>query len=176
MIRKKKRYSKPRKLYESGRIKEENILVKKYGLKNKREIWKTLAKVNYFRSRAKSLAKASQEEQTVLFNKLKSIGIKAETISDILDLKVEDFLERRLSTVIMKKKLASTSLGSRQLVVHKKILINGKVMDAPSYLVPVKDESTIQIKNKNKKQVVSSKANEEIKEEILEVQEEKNGI
>ena len=139
--------------------------MKKYGLKNKREIWKTLAKVNYFRSRAKALAKAPQKEQEVLFKKLKSIGLKSDTISDILDLKVEDILERRLPTIIVKKKLANTSFEARQLVVHKKVLINGKVMDAPSYLVPINDEKAIELKKKNKK----PKA--EAKEEVQEVAE-----
>ena len=166
MIRKKKLYTKPRKLYESTRIKEEDALVKKYGLKNKREIWKTLAKVNYFRSRAKDLAKSSMKEQNVLFNKLKSIGFKAETIADILDLKGEDILERRLPTIIVKKKMANTPFEARQLVVHKKILINGKVMDAPSYLVPVSDESSITIKKKNKVKVKEKawEQNEEVEE------------
>ncbi len=48
MIRKKNLYLRPQKPFESQRIKEENELVKKYGLKNKKEIWKTIAKVNYY--------------------------------------------------------------------------------------------------------------------------------
>ena len=44
-LRKKKNYKKPRKLYDKVRIEDENILVNKYGLKNKREIWKAEAAV-----------------------------------------------------------------------------------------------------------------------------------
>ena len=61
MIRKKKKYEKPRKMYETSRIEEENELVKKYGLKNKREIWKTISKVRYYRHRAMDLARAPLE-------------------------------------------------------------------------------------------------------------------
>jgi len=39
-IRKHKKYSKPRKLFDASLIKEENNLINKYGLKNRREVWK----------------------------------------------------------------------------------------------------------------------------------------
>ena len=55
MIRKKKRYSRPKKAYEISRIKEENALLKRYALKNKLEVWKNIAQVDYFRRRAKYL-------------------------------------------------------------------------------------------------------------------------
>jgi len=151
MIRKKKSYSRPKKLFESSRIKEENVLVTKYGLKNKREIWKTLAKINYFRGRAKALVKSSLEEQEVLFNKLKAIGLDTNTIADVLDLKVENLLERRLPTIVSKKGLATTTKQARQMVVHKNILIRGRAVNAPSYVVPVADENLITIKQKIKK-------------------------
>ena len=137
--------------FEKSRIEEENVLKKNYALKNKAEVWKAKAKVDYFRGRAKELAKKPIEEQEVLFRKLKSLGLEIETITDILDLKVEDILKRRLATVVVKKKLANTVSHARQLVVHKKILINGKVVSSPSYLVPVAQESVISVKTKQKK-------------------------
>lgn len=161
MIRKKKKYLKPKKTFESRRIKEENVLVKKYGLKNKREIWKTLAKVNYYRGRAKALAKLPLEEQEVLFNKLRSLGLKTDIIGDVLDLKVENLLERRLSTIVVNKKIANTVKQARQLVVHKKILVNGKVVNAPSYLVSVSQENSISIKQKTKKPEVGALASKQ---------------
>ncbi len=148
MKRKKKKYLKPKKAFELTRIKEENALVKKYGLKNKREIWKTLAKMNYYRGRAKALAKLPLEEQEVLFNKLKALGLKTDTTADVLDLKVENLLERRLPTIVAKKKLTTTVKHARQLVTHKKILVDGKIVNSPSYLVPVSKEDSISIKPK----------------------------
>lgn len=150
MIRKKKLFSRPRKAYEKGRIDEENKLVEKYGLKNKSEIWKTLAKVTYFRRRAKALANSPQEEQEVLFNKLKSIGLNINSTADILDLKVENLLERRLSTVLVKKGLATTPRGARQMITHKRILVDGKVLNSPGYFVKVTEEGTLKLKKKNK--------------------------
>ena len=151
MIRKKKLYVRPRKLYIKSRISEENKLLEKYGLKNKREVWKTLAKINYFRSRAKDLAKAPQEEQQVLFKKLSHLGLKTQSIAEVLALKIEDLLERRLPTVVFKNKLATTPQQGRQMVVHKKVLINGKVINIPSYIVSLDEESTITIKQKKTK-------------------------
>ena len=103
MIRKKKLYVRPRKAYEKKRIADENKLMQHYALKNKREVWKTLAKVNYFRHRAMALARASPEEQEVLFQKLSNLGLKVKSLADVLALRIEDLLERRLPTVIAKK-------------------------------------------------------------------------
>jgi len=146
MIRKKNKYSRPQKPFEAQRIKEENELVKRFGLKNKREIWKTIAKVNYYRVRAKALANRPQEEQSVLFRKLQALGLKIETIAQVLDLKVEDLLKRRLSTVMVQKKLANTPKQARQMIVHKRVKINGKTVSSPSYLVPVSEENNIKVK------------------------------
>ena len=151
MIRKKKLYKKPLKPFEAVRIKEENELARGYGLKNKREIWKTQAKVDYYRGRAKDLAKKPLEEQKILFNKLKALGLKVEGITDVLALTVEDLLERRLTTVLFKKKLANTPNQARQMVTHKKILIDGKVISSPGYLIHVAEENAIEVKTKKKK-------------------------
>ncbi len=157
MIRKRKKFVRPRKLYIKTRIKEENGLLNKYALKSKREIWKTAAKVNYFRKRAMALAKASDEEQMVLFNKLKRIGLKTDSIAEILALKTEDLLERRLPTVLFKKGLSKTPQHARQMIVHKKVLIDGKAINIPGYIVAVEEESLISVKpGKEKKVAVKS--------------------
>ena len=172
MIRKHKKYVRPRQIFKSERIKKENDLADSYGLKNKTEIWKTQAKVDYFRGRAKELAKKSREEQEVLFNKLRSLGLKVEGTADVLDLKVEDILKRRLTTVLVKKKLANTPKHARQLVTHKKVLINGKTLSSPSYLVPVAYEDKITIKKKEKKKIPSLKEKEENTESLAEEKQE----
>ncbi|HVY01366.1 MAG TPA: 30S ribosomal protein S4 [Candidatus Nanoarchaeia archaeon] len=143
MIRKGKQFSRPKKAYEKTRIEEENVLVEKYGLKNKREIWKTLAAVNYYRTRGKELAKASSEEQEVLFNKLRALGLDIKNTTDVLALQVEDILKRRLPSMVASKKLAQTPQQARQMVVHKKVRIDGRVVNVPSYLVPVSEENKI---------------------------------
>lgn len=166
MIRKKKSYSKPKKAYELKRMQEENKLVEKYGLKNKREIWKTIAKIKYFRNRAMELAKSTREEQENLLEKLKAIGLKVESLADILGLKVEDLLERRLSTIVLKKNLALAPKHARQMVTHKKVLVNKAVIDSPSYIVPVELENKISLKEKARKPKVEIKTEETKVEQI----------
>ena len=151
MIRKKNLYRRPLKPFESVRIKEENEIAKKYGLKNKREIWKAIAKVNYYRGRAKALANMPHEEQNVLFKKLQALGLKVETIADVLDLNVESLLQRRLPTIMVQKKLATTPRQARQMVTHKLVKINSSTVNSPSYLVPVSEENKIEIKKATRK-------------------------
>ena len=146
MIRKKKLYVGPKKLYEKTRIAEENDLMKKYALKSKREIWKSESKINYYRSRAKALAKSSSEEQNVLFEKLTALGIKVDSIADVLALKIENLLDRRLPTIVAKKGLSTTPQHARQLIVHKKVAINGNIVNSPSYIVAISEENAITVK------------------------------
>lgn len=158
-------YTKPKKPFEKGRIDEENVLLKKYGLKNKKEIWKTNAKVNYFRKRAMVLARETPEAQEVLFGKLRGIGLNIKTTADVLGLKVEDLLERRLPTVLYKKKLANTPKHARQLVAHKKVLIGNQVVSSPGYIVPINEEKLLSIKEKKKAPKQPEPSPEETKEE-----------
>ena len=150
MIRKPNRFSRPHKLYDKIRIGDENKLVEEYGLKNKREIWKAEAKVKYFRNRAKFLITADQEEQRKFFVKLNSFGLPVKTIADVLALSKEDILKRRLATIVWKRGVANTAKQARQLVVHKKILVAGHVINVPSYIVPIADEQSINLKQKPK--------------------------
>lgn len=48
-------------------------------------------------------------------------------------------LESRLDSVVLLSGFASSRQGARQLIRHKKIMINGKIIDIPSYQVSVND-------------------------------------
>jgi small subunit ribosomal protein S4 len=48
-----------------------------------------------------------------------------------------------LQTIVHKKKLARTTKQARQFITHRHILVNGIVVDAPGYIVPVADENAI---------------------------------
>ena len=151
MIRKRKKFEWPRKLYDKIRILEENKLLEKYGLKNKSEVWKAEAKIKYFRSRAKSLIIANQEEQKIFFNKLNKIGLKVNSIADVLALNKEDLLKRRLPSILVDKKLANTPKEARQMVTHKRVKVKNTTINVPSYLVKVGEENFISIERKTKK-------------------------
>jgi SSU ribosomal protein S4P len=58
-------------------------------------------------------------------------------------------LESRLDNVVYRMGFGSTRSESRQLVSHKSILVNGKVLNIPSYQVLVGDVITIREKAKS---------------------------
>jgi len=152
MKRKHKRYSKPKRPFDKTRIEEEAKIKKEFGLKNKKEIWKAEARIKAIREKAKKLISSSPEEQQALFNRLKKIGLNVNSIADVLSLNKEDYLKRRLQTIIANKKIAQTTRNARQLIVHKKILVDENVVNSPSYLVPINLEDKISLKIKNKKE------------------------
>ncbi|MBU0894603.1 MAG: 30S ribosomal protein S4 [Nanoarchaeota archaeon] len=150
MKRKHKKYSKPKRPFDKTRIAEEAQIKKDFGLKNKKEIWKAEAQIKKIREKAKKLISADSNEQKVLFNGLKKIGFKIESIGDILSLDKKDYLKRRLQTLVLTKKLATTPKSARQLIVHKKVLVNKRIINIPSYIVPLELEDKISLKKKIK--------------------------
>ena len=146
MKRKHKRYSKPKRPFDKERIEEEAIIKKEFGLKNKKEIWKAEARIKSIREKAKKLISAGSEEQKALFDRLKKIGLNINSIADVLSLDKKDYLNRRLQTLVLKKRLAKTQRNARQLITHRKILVGEKVVDSPSYIVPIEVENKILLK------------------------------
>ena len=153
MKRKHKTYSKPKRPFDKARIDEEAKLKTDFGLKNKKEIWKAEAKIKSIREKAKKAITASPEEQQALFDRLKKIGLDVDSIADVLSLEGKDYLRRRLQTILVTKKIATTPKSARQLITHKKVLINGKVVNVPSYIVPVELENKISLKKGVKKTI-----------------------
>jgi len=151
MKRKHKGYSRPKRPFDKIRIDEEADLKKEYGLKNKIEIWKAESKIKSIREKAKKLIPADPKEQKALFERLKKIGLKVESIADVLSLDKKDYLNRRLQTIVFKKRLAMSPKQARQMIVHKKVLINGRAINSPSYIVPIELEEKLSIIKRNKK-------------------------
>lgn len=159
MKRKHKLYSRPKRPFDKVRLTEEAETKKTFGLKNKKEIWKAEAKIKLMRKKAKNLISAKLEEQQALFGRLKKIGLNVNSIADVLSLDKKDFLNRRLQTILVSKKIAKTPKDARQLIVHKKVLIKGVAINSPSYIVPLELENKISLKPKKIK-TTKKKANE----------------
>ncbi len=157
---------------------EENVLVKRYGLKNKREIWKAKTAVSKLRRRAKGLIGKDIEEQQGFFDKLSKEGFIIQDISDVLALTEENLFERRLQTILFKKGMANTVKQARQLIVHKNVLVDGNVVNIPSFVVTRELENKITLKERkvvSKKDVVDSSeavedTNEKVEEDSVEVE------
>lgn len=167
MKRQRKKYSRPRRPFDKVRMDEEAILKEKYGLKNKREIWKADAAIGRIRNLAKELITKPEEEQKSFVERLQKKGFKVENIADALSLNKEDWLKRRLQTIVHQKQLTSTPKQSRQFVVHKHVTIGGKIVNIPSYQVSLEEEPNIKLNIVLKTQKPKTKT-EEIKEKVME--------
>ncbi len=165
MKRKHKIYSRPKKPFDKQRIEEEAKIKEEFGLKNKKEIWKAGAKIKVMREKAKKLISASEEEKQAFFKRLQKIGLKVNSIGDVLSLDKRDYLKRRLQTVLVEKKFTTTPKSARQLITHKKVLVGEKNINAPSYIVPIELEDKIKIKSKKEKKPKAKSVEEEIKNE-----------
>lgn len=148
--RSRKKYHTPGHPYQKARLESELVLVGKYGLRNKREIWRARTKLGTYRKQARELLALDPEERQVrgkiIVDKLIKLGILNEgaTTDDILALDVEDFLKRRLQTRVYELGLAKTVYQARQMIVHRHIMYDGHIINAPGFLVPKDKENTIQ--------------------------------
>ena len=147
--RPRKKWEGPRHPWIKERLLREIELVGRYGLKNKRELWKAETLARRLRHRARNLLALPEEEreraQRVLLEKLYHMGLvdKNASLDDILGITAEHVLERRLQTIVYRKGLAKTIYQARQLIVHGHIAINGRRVTSPGYLVTREEEELI---------------------------------
>jgi len=144
-----KKYSTASHPWQKARIEEEAILLKEYGLKNKREIYKIRSILKGFANQAKNLitskTKQAEKERIALLNKLSKLGFITKTgnVDDVLDLSINNIMDRRLQTLVYKRAMARSIGQARQFIVHEHIVLGSKIITVPSYLVPVEEENLI---------------------------------
>lgn len=167
MRKQSKKYSRPRKPFDKARIDEENILKKEYGLKNKKEIWKAEAAIGRIRNLAKRLITKPEEEKNAFVKRLQKKGFNVTSIADALALKKEDWLRRRLQTIVFLRKLTNTPKQARQFVSHKHVSIGNQIINIPSYQVSLEQEPLVKLNIVLKTPKPVSKI-ERIKEKVFE--------
>lgn len=163
----KKKYATPIRPWDRQRIDAERELLAAFGLRNKRELWRTEAELRKFRRLAREFAASRNEAQEkIIIEKLARMGILGENegLDDILSLNVRDFLERRLQTVLERKGLANSVRHARQMITHGHVKIGGRKVVYPSYMVSRDDEQKITAVQPKTK-AVKSKAEEKKPEE-----------
>lgn len=147
-----KRYETPSHPWQEERIKTEDELVRKYGLKNKREVWKSETRLRKYRGEARRLLARvdsddpqSKKEIDQLLMHLTRMNILPpnSNLDDVLALENEKILSRRLQTQVYLKGLARTPKQARQLIIHGHIAVNEKKVTVPSYMVEKKEEDQI---------------------------------
>ncbi|MCF2137455.1 MAG: 30S ribosomal protein S4 [Candidatus Thorarchaeota archaeon] len=147
--RQKKKYVTPKRPFDSDRFEQELQLVGSYGLRNKRELWKHRTKLSSYRRQARQLLALPKDErlqrEKELVNKLLREGVlRGEpTLDSVLDLTLEDLLERRLQSVVFRKGLACSMYHARQLVTHGHIAIDQARVTTPSRIITVEEEGLI---------------------------------
>jgi small subunit ribosomal protein S4 len=144
-----KKYDTPRFRWRKDILQEELKLQGQYGLRNKHELWRHKTLLSKTRGIARSLISKSPEERAKMENealaRLKKLGILQDTavLDNVLDLSIEDILERRLQTIVFRKGLTRTIFQSRQLITHGHVSINGRRVTIPGYIVPKTEEALI---------------------------------
>ncbi len=147
--RHRKRYETPSHPWIKERLDSERVLMRKYALKNKKELWRYETQLREFRRRARHLLAArgrqAEIEKVQLLQRLNRLGLLPAdaVLDDVLSLGLEDILDRRLQTVVFKKGLARTIRQARQLIVHGHIEVRGQVIRSPGYLVLREEMDTI---------------------------------
>jgi small subunit ribosomal protein S4 len=152
----KKLYDTPNHPWQKARIDEETGIVKKYGLRNKKGVWKFASELRKYRGNARSLlgvmAAGNLPEDShyirdadAIVKKLQRLGVLKEDskLEDILALKIDDLLERRLQTMVFRKGYATSMKQARQFIIHGHISLNGRKNTIPSYMVLKAEEEAI---------------------------------
>lgn len=143
-----KGFRRPRKIWNSDQLSSELYIIGSYGLRNKRELWKAQSKVANFRNQARTLLALTledrQEKESLLLSFLNRLGLTTTaSLDDILNLKIEDILERRLQTIVMRKMGIKSPFQARQVVIHGHVSIGNRKVNLPGYLVKKEDEPKI---------------------------------
>jgi small subunit ribosomal protein S4 len=147
--RQKKKYVTPKRPFDSDRFEQELQLIGTYGLRNKKELWKHKTDLSRYRRQARSLLALSIDERALqekeLVDKLVRTGVlMAEpSLDHVLDLTLDNILDRRLQTLIFRKGLACSVYHSRQLVTHGHIALDGARVTTPRRIITVAEEDRL---------------------------------
>ena len=144
-------WQKPKRPLNYDLIMDELKTLGTFGLKTKRELWKTQTELSRVRLQARSLLALRQDErerkEPILMQSLSKIGLVSEdsTLDDVLNLQVTDLLSRRLQTIAQRKLYFKTPYQARQAIVHGHIMIGDSIVTIPSYTVKIEEEAKIHL-------------------------------
>ena len=144
-------WKKPKRPLNYDLMMDELKILGTFGLKTKRELWKTQTELSRVRLHARSLLALRREvrerKEPILIQSLSKIGLvdQNSTLDDVLNLQVTDLLSRRLQTITQKKLYFKTPYQARQAIVHGHIMIGDSVVTIPSYIVKTEEETKIHL-------------------------------
>eukprot|EP00769_Ergobibamus_cyprinoides_P001776 gnl/Ergobibamus_cyprinoides/2847.p2 GENE.gnl/Ergobibamus_cyprinoides/2847~~gnl/Ergobibamus_cyprinoides/2847.p2 ORF type:complete len:126 (+),score=49.54 gnl/Ergobibamus_cyprinoides/2847:220-597(+) len=85
-------------------------------------------------------------EGEALLRRLHRVGVLAEDknkLDFVLSLQLEDFLDRRLQTIVFNSKMARSVHHARVLIKQGHIVVGSQVVDVPSFMVRVDSQPHI---------------------------------
>jgi len=144
-------WKKPKRPLNYDLLMDELKTLGEFGLKTKRELWKTQTELSRVRLHARSLLALRQEDrkrkEPILIQSLSKIGLvdQNSTLDDVLNLQVTDLLSRRLQTIAQRKLYFKTPYQARQAIVHGHVMIGDSVVTIPSYIVKTEEETKIRL-------------------------------
>lgn len=107
------------------------------------------------RQRFSEFKKQLYEKQKLRFNygvgekQLRNLFVEAQASRDPAGLVLLRLLEQRLDNVVFRLGLAPTIPAARQLVVHRHMMVDGKLVDRPGYRVKPGQEITVKAKSRD---------------------------
>ena len=145
----KKTYHRPRRIWTIDQLNAELYTLGTYGLRNKRELWKAQSEIARIRNQARALlaipTEVGRDKELRLLGFLNRLGLVNEsaTLDDVLNLKIEDILERRLQTIVMRKIMSKSAIQARQIVSHCHVSVGSRTVNLPGYIVRKDEEQNI---------------------------------
>ncbi|EOD28183.1 hypothetical protein EMIHUDRAFT_460715 [Emiliania huxleyi CCMP1516] len=130
----------PRRPFEKQRLDIEMKLIGEFGLKNKREVWRTQLTLARIRKAARVLLTLEDKDPKRLFEgnallrRLVRLGVLDESkaqLDYVLALKPADFMERRLQTQVFKLGLAKSIHHARVLIRQRHIRVGKQIVHNP---------------------------------------------
>jgi small subunit ribosomal protein S4 len=92
----------------------------------------------------------------ILEKQFKNTFLKASSKSGVTGVILLQLIEARLDNVVFRLGIAPTRDGARQLVSHRHITVNGKVVNVPSYEVNKGDVIAVRERSKSLEVIVNS--------------------
>merc|ERR1711976_1147225 len=145
-------FRKPKRAFEKERLDAEMKIIGEYGLKNKREVWRSQYALAKIRTAARTLLTLDDKNEQRIFagaallRRMIRLGLLLESekkLDYVLGLTAAKIMERRLQTKVFKLGLAKSIHHARTLIRQRHIRVGKQICDIPSFLVRLDSEKHI---------------------------------